>query len=44
MNANYINVRVMTYQIHPQTFLRGKGEKSFIATQAPVDYTLERFW
>jgi len=33
VNANYIN-----------TFVRGSGEKVFIATQAPIDYTLERFW
>jgi len=33
MNANYIN-----------TLIRGYGEKAFIATQAPVDYTIEKFW
>eukprot|EP00347_Sterkiella_histriomuscorum_P012601 403367944 len=33
INANYIN-----------SFVRGSGEKAFIATQAPIDYTLERFW
>ncbi|CDW89851.1 protein tyrosine phosphatase [Stylonychia lemnae] len=33
MNANYIN-----------TFVRGYGDRAFIATQAPIEYTLERFW
>ena len=24
--------------------MRGAGEKAFIATQAPVEYTIEKFW
>lgn len=42
MNGNYINV---TYLFNIcKTFVRGQGEKAFIATQAPIEYTLERFW
>jgi len=33
INANYIN-----------TFVRGYGEKAFIATQAPIECTIEKFW
>lgn len=33
INANYIN-----------TFIRNKGEKTFIATQAPIECTKEKFW
>lgn len=27
-----------------KTFVRNKGEKTFIATQAPMDSTKEKFW
>jgi protein tyrosine phosphatase len=33
INANYVN-----------SFIKEKGEKAFIATQAPLENTLDKFW
>lgn len=45
INASFINVSHIHNNLNfGQTFVRGYGEKAFIATQAPIDYTLERFW
>jgi protein tyrosine phosphatase len=27
-----------------KSFVRDKGQKAFIATQAPVEYTIDKFW